>query len=377
MANIDEKNILIENTKKYAYQLWSLIAHQFEQEISNNERVLSQDATQNVYPKKKWLINLLFFFPFLLLAGFLISFWWDFTGIILSIFGSIIDLEGLLKILSIGGLIGFMTNWVAIKMLFRPTFKRPILGQGLIPAQKDRIAYRLAVAVSNDLINPEIIKQKIQDSKSISKYREQATEYIKQVLDDSEFRSELKILLVSYVDEMIAEPEIRSSIAKAIIDQMNQSIDEHSFERVAIKAYSFIKGQEMLDLVENALTKLPGGLEKGLIKMDEFLDTLPQTIDNNSDTIEEVVTNVIYRLINQLDVHALVEDNLRQYDERRIELLIKNASNEQLRYIQYLGAVLGTLGGFIIWKPIPSISLLVLIIGLIVILDFILMKLKS
>lgn len=377
MANIDEKNILIENTKKYAYQLWSLIAHQFEQEISNNKRVLSQDATQNVYPKKKWLINLLFFFPFLLLAGFLISFWWDFTGISLSIFGSIIDLEGLLKILSIGGLIGFMTNWVAIKMLFRPTFKRPILGQGLIPAQKDRIAYRLAVAVSNDLINPEIIKQKIQDSKSISKYREQATEYIKQVLDDSEFRSELKILLVSYVDEMIAEPEIRSSIAKAIIDQMNQSIDEHSFERVAIKAYSFIKGQEMQDLVENALTKLPGGLEKGLIKMDEFLDTLPETIENNSDTIEEVVTNIIYRLINQLDVHALVEDNLRQYDERRIELLIKNASNEQLRYIQYLGAVLGTLGGFIIWKPIPSISLLVLIIGLIVILDFILMKLKS
>jgi uncharacterized membrane protein YheB (UPF0754 family) len=377
MANIDEKNILIENTKKYAYQLWSLIAHQFEQEISNNKRVLSQDATQNVYPKKKWLINLLFFFPFLLLAGFLISFWWDFTGISLSIFGSIIDLEGLLKILSIGGLIGFMTNWVAIKMLFRPTFKRPILGQGLIPAQKDRIAYRLAVAVSNDLINPEIIKQKIQDSKSISKYREQATEYIKQVLDDSEFRSELKILLVSYVDEMIAEPEIRSSIAKAIIDQMNQSIDEHSFERVAIKAYSFIKGQEMLDLVENALTKLPGGLEKGLIKMDEFLDTLPETIENNSDTIEEMVTNIIYRLINQLDVHTLVEDNLRQYDEKRIELLIKNASNEQLRYIQYLGAVLGTLGGFIIWKPIPSISLLILIIGLIVILDFILMKLKS
>jgi uncharacterized membrane protein YheB (UPF0754 family) len=377
MANIDEKNILIENTKKYAHQLWSLIAHQFEQEISNNERVLSQGATQNVYPKKKWLINLLFFFPFLLLAGFLISFWWDFTGISLSIFGSIIDLEGLLKILSIGGLIGFMTNWVAIKMLFRPTFKRPILGQGLIPAQKDRIAYRLAVAVSNDLINPEIIKQKIQDSKSISKYREQATEYIKQVLDDSEFRSELKILLISYVDEMIAEPEIRTSVAKAIIDQMNQSIDEHSFERVAIKAYSFIKGQEMQYLVENALMKLPRGLEKGLIKMDEFLDTLPQTIENNSDTIEEMVTNIIYRLINQLDVHALVEDNLRQYDERRIELLIKNASNEQLRYIQYLGAVLGTLGGFIIWKPIPSISLLILIIGLIVILDSILIKLKS
>ena len=53
MANIDEKNILLENTKKYAYQLWSLIAHQFEQEISNNERVLSQGAPQTVHPQKK------------------------------------------------------------------------------------------------------------------------------------------------------------------------------------------------------------------------------------------------------------------------------------------------------------------------------------
>lgn len=377
MANIEEKNILIENSKKYAHQLWSLISNQFEQEINTDEKVHSKVAPQIVHPQKKWLIKGLFFFPILLLTGFIISFWWDFTGISISIFAIIIDLDGLLKILSIGGLIGFMTNWVAIKMLFRPTFRRPMLGQGLIPAQKDRIAYRLAVAVSNDLINPEIIKQKIQDSKAISKYRKQATEYIKHVLDDSEFRNELKILLVSYVDEIIAEPEIRTSVAKAIIDQMNQSIDEHSFERVAIKAYSFIKGQEMQDLVENALTKLPRGLEKGLFKMDEFLDTLPQTIENNRDTIEEMVTNIIYRLINQLDVHTLVEDNLRHYDERRIELLIKNASNEQLRYIQYLGAVLGTLGGFIIWKPIPSICLLILIIGLIVILDYILMKLKS
>ena len=80
----------------------------------------------------------------------------------------------MLKVLTISGLIGFMTNWVAIKMLFRPTYKRPILGQGLIPAQKDRIAYRLARAVSEDLINPEMIKKKIQESQAISRYREKA-----------------------------------------------------------------------------------------------------------------------------------------------------------------------------------------------------------
>lgn len=133
----------------------------------------------------------------------------------------------------------------------------------------------------------------------------------------------------------------------------------------------------MQDLVEEALTKLPGGVEQGLDKIDEFLDSLPDRIEKNSDAIEDVVTNILYLLINQLDVHALVEDNLRQYDEKRIELLIKNASNEQLRYIQYLGAVLGTLGGFIIWKPIASLAVIGSIILFILGIDSFLIRIKS
>lgn len=376
MAEIEEKNIIKENSKKYAGQLWNLITEQIERQSANQEKLPAHLAPPKKESKNKWLIKLLFFFPVLLLGGFITSFWWDFNGISTTLFGYDIVFEGLLKVLTISVLIGFMTNWVAIKMLFRPTHRRPILGQGLIPAQKDRIAYRLARAVSEDLINPEIIKKKIQESQAISKYREKATQYIRNIIDDPRFRSELKILLVSYVDEMMTEPEVRANIAKNLIKQINSAIDENSFERVALKAYSFFKGQEMQDLVEEALTKLPSGVERSLDKMDEFLDTLPDRIDKNSDTIEDLVTNMLYRLINQLDVHALVEDNLRQYDEKRIELLIKNASNDQLQYIQYLGAVLGTLGGFIIWKPIASLIVLATIILIIYGLDVLLIKIK-
>lgn len=376
MAEIEEKNIIKENSKKYAGQLWNLITEQIERQSAQNESLPAHLAPPKKESKNKWLINLLFFFPVLLLGGFITSFWWDFNGLSTTFFGYNIVFEGLLKVLTISGLIGFMTNWVAIKMLFRPTHRRPILGQGLIPAQKDRIAYRLARAVSEDLINPEIIKKKIHESKAISKYREKATEYVRNIIDDPRFRSELKILLVSYVDEMMAEPDVRANITKNLIKQINSAIDENSFERVALKAYSFFKGQEMQGLVEEALTKLPSGVERGLDKMDEFLDTLPDRIEKNSDTIEDLVTNMLYRLINKLDVHALVEDNLRQYDEKRIELLIKNASNDQLQYIQYLGAVLGTLGGFIIWKPIASLIVLAAFILLIYGLDVLLIKTK-
>ncbi len=369
MAVEKEPNILKDRTKEYGKKLLELVQLQI-----NKQSIVVEESVERIEPpkktsEKKILLKLLLAFPYLLLIAFIVSFFWDFDGLQLTVMGYEIVLEGLMRILSISGLIGFLTNWLAITMLFRPLHRRPILGQGLVPAQKDRIAFRLATAVSEDLINPEIIKQKIHASGAISKYREMATQYIRNVIDDPEFRSELKVLAVDYVDEMIAQPQVRNSIAASIISQIEDNIEENSFEKVALKAYSFIKGQEMQELVEDALTKLPGGVEKGLDKLDVWLDQLPEKINEHSESIEDIVTSLLYKLVNQLDVHALVEDNLREYDESRLERLIKNASNDQLQYIQFLGAVLGTLGGFIIWKPLGSLAVLGGILAAVVGLD--------
>ncbi len=377
MKKQDNTDIIKERSKQYGSRLWELIRTQ----VDKHSTPPDQKGELAIPPKKvtehRWLMNLLFVVPYFLLGVFITSFFWDFNGMSAVLFGHTFSFDGLLRILSISGLIGFLTNWLAITMLFRPTHKRPILGQGLVPAQKDRIAYRLARAVSEDLINPDIIKRKIHESQAISKYREKATIYVRNIIDDPEFRENLKALVVSYVDEMIADPEVRSSIAKKLIQQIDDAIDENSFEKVAIKAYSFLKGREMQDLVESALVKLPTGIENGLNKMDVFLDDLPDKLDEHGTVIEEMVTNLLYKLINQLDVHALVEDNLRQYDEKKLEKLIKNASNDQLRYIQYLGAVLGTFGGFIIWEPVASIMVLTFIIGSTVLADSLILRMKK
>lgn len=362
MEDQKETNIVVQRSKQYASELWKLIRVQIDKQSVKDEKRVERYVPPKKDSEHKWLLSLLFLVPYLLITVFIGSFFWDFNGISKTIFGLTLNFEGLLRILSISGLIGFLTNWLAITMLFRPTHKRPILGQGLIPAQKDRIAYRLARAVSEDLINPEIIKKKIHESQAISKYREKATVYVKNIIDDPQFRADIKVLVTSYVDEMIADPEVRSRLAKTVIEQIDEAIEENSFEKVALRAYSFLKGQEMQHLVEDALEKLPTGIEKGLDKMDVYLDNLPEKLEEHSQVIEDVVTSLLYRLVNQLDVHALVEDNLRQYDEKKLERLIKNASNDQLQYIQYLGAVLGTFGGFIIWEPVASLTVLALIV---------------
>ncbi|WP_409028903.1 DUF445 domain-containing protein [Gracilimonas sediminicola] len=377
MNKQDNTDIIKERSKQYGSRLWELIRNQVDKHSTLPEKKGELAIPPKKVTEHRWLMNLLFAVPYLLLAVFITSFFWDFNGMSAELFGHTFSFEGLLRIISISGLIGFLTNWLAITMLFRPTHKRPILGQGLIPAQKDRIAYRLARAVSEDLINPEIIKRKIHESQAIAKYREKATIYVRNIIDDPEFRENLKALVVSYVDEMIADPEVRSSIAKKLIQQIDDAIDENSFEKVAIKAYSFLKGREMQDLVESALVKLPTGIENGLNKMDVFLDDLPDKLDEHGSVIEEMVTNLLYKLINQLDVHALVEDNLRQYDEKKLKQLIKNASNDQLQYIQYLGAVLGTFGGFIIWEPVASIMVLTFIIGSTVVADSLILRMKQ
>lgn len=362
-------DIAKEKTREHARYLWQIVARYTRiEDISKPSAPPPSPPARNKLHSSV-LIQVLSSVPYLLILMFGISFFWDFTGISAEFWGIFLQFEGLLKIISVSGLIGFLTNWLAITMLFKPAKKRPILGHGLIPAQKDRIAYRLAQAVSDDLINPEIIKQKINESNVIGRYREESTKYIKGIIDDPAFREELKRWVVQYLDEMIADPEIRGALAQRIIIQIEEALHNKSLEKVALKAYTFVKGQEMQHIIEEALTQIPTTVESGLDKVDDLLDQLPKKIDKHSDAIENIVTTLLYKLINQLDVHALVEDNLRSYDEQHISNIIRSSTNEQLRYIKYLGAVLGLIGGFVIWEPLLSVIILVSLSGIVLFLD--------
>jgi hypothetical protein len=47
---------------------------------------------------------------------------------------------------------------------------------------------------------------------------------------------------------------------------------------------------------------------------------------------------------------------VRAYDEQQLEMLLRRTTNEQLNYIKYLGAVLGVIGGLIIWAPAAALA---------------------
>ncbi len=72
----------------------------------------------------------------------------------------------------ISGFIGWITNWVAIKMLFHPKVPRRILFitfQGIFPKRQVQFAKKLGKLVSNELVSFADIEQKVTDPANLEK----------------------------------------------------------------------------------------------------------------------------------------------------------------------------------------------------------------
>lgn len=78
----------------------------------------------------------------------------------------------LLLIPIISAFIGWITNWVAIKMLFHPKQPKKILGitfQGIFPKRQNQFAEKLGKLVSDELLSFTDISEKITNSENLKK----------------------------------------------------------------------------------------------------------------------------------------------------------------------------------------------------------------
>ncbi|ABR30684.1 hypothetical protein SU69_04200 [Thermosipho melanesiensis] len=72
----------------------------------------------------------------------------------------------IIKVTSIGALVGYITNVLAIWMLFNP--KKKFFGfQGVIPKKRDEIALNTSKIIENEFINAKSIRQFIENNKEI------------------------------------------------------------------------------------------------------------------------------------------------------------------------------------------------------------------
>ncbi len=107
----------------------------------------------------------------------------------------------------IGGLIGWLTNKVAIKMLFRPVNPVKVLFftfQGVFPKRKDKMAISLADTIEKELLSKEVILDKILKPENLESLKQEIMDTLLERLSEK-IPSMVRMFLGSNVDQMLKD----------------------------------------------------------------------------------------------------------------------------------------------------------------------------
>ncbi|MBQ3423262.1 MAG: DUF445 family protein [Romboutsia sp.] len=170
-------------------------------------------------------------------------------------------MDNILKILilaTIGGLIGYITNVIAIKLIFRPIvpIKIPIINKeiiGLIPKRKSEIANNIGEIVAQEFISIDEILDKAITEKDKQNILEYIKVKIKLIIDDKMgfIPGGFKNIVQSFISDAIEE-EIKLSI-----DELEEEIKININKRINIQEIIETKINNLdLYMLENLILKV-------------------------------------------------------------------------------------------------------------------------
>jgi len=157
---------------------------------------------------------------------------------------------------SIGALIGWTTNVIAIKLLFRPIepIKIPVLGwelQGLMPKRKKEIAKNIGETVENELISIEEIIDKMIEGSDKSKIIDALKS---RILELTELKmpifvpSAMRSMILSFVGDTIDEnaDEMINELSEKMVHQATEKVSIALIIEEKINAFPFEKLEEII-----------------------------------------------------------------------------------------------------------------------------------
>ena len=188
----------------------------------------------------------------------------------------------------IGAFIGWITNWLAIKMLFHPRKPIKILFitfHDIFPKNKPRIAQKLGTIVQRDLINFGDIKDRLSDPDALSNFKEEIAARIEDALRDRIEKSTMASILIP--------EQLIQSIHKTIVEEIEKNLPE-------VISNTITKIEDKLNIEEIVTNKVNQF-------SDEKLEQLLLDITAKEFTFIEIIGGVLGFLIGiiQLLIAAL------------------------------------------------------------------------
>lgn len=284
----------------------------------------------------------------------------------------------------VGGIIGYITNDLAIRMLFHP-YKPVYIGKfhvpftpGLIPSQKERIAKALGGVISGQLLNRETILKEALNPETEEKVRKKVLDFLNRQITSEENVHD-KLLKVADEDriaqvsaktlESVAEFAVRKLESAHIGEIIADEIIKELYDKVKSGPLGFFVDASMLSGFKGTIAAFIDRKvsEKGPDMVREKLSEMGQSVLNRpvsemlapyrekteslTDKImvlyREILTNKLGDILNAIEIDGIIERKIASFDAEMLEKLIFSVMKKELKAIVYLGAGLGFLMGFV------------------------------
>ena len=154
----------------------------------------------------------------------------------------------------IGGLIGWTTNKLAIRMLFRPVNPHKILGitiQGVFPRRKDQIAISLAEIIEQELLSKEVLMDQLLDEKKLegikSKLKTVIIDKLAEVIPPMAAMfvgGDIKVFIKKYIDKH--GDEIFNEMIGEFRSIGLENIDIHQLVKNRIDELDFVEFEKII-----------------------------------------------------------------------------------------------------------------------------------
>ena len=155
--------------------------------------------------------------------------------------------------------------------------------------------------------------------------------------------------------------------------RLEQNLDK-GLKKFLLQTYKKYNKEDYEEVIDKIVKNLPQLALEAIEKVEDQLDRAAAFIRKEKEQTAEKIMDLFIDLLNKLDITDLLAKQTAHFNAAELERLVWESTNEQLRYIQYLGTILGMLGGLLIWEPELMITVYVVLIGTIVGLDSLLFK---
>lgn len=298
----------------------------------------------------------------------------------------------------LGGIIGYITNDIAIRMLFRPHKAKYLFGikvpftPGIIPKEKGRIASAIGGAISENLMSKDVLGKNLLSDEMITKIRisidsffetqknnqETVREFLAHYLtanDIDRLIRSLKEGLIEQVSTKLGESNLGEQISEVVVEHVSSKLRIEGLDLDIPQMLKSLIGSSLWGQVASLIEKpAKHYLAKNINHMlsANGPEIVGKLVDNGVDDISKlsmqkllqgkdlqiaqatntciglyrtIISEHLPRILEAINIPVIIESRINEMDMNETEKLIFQVMDKELKAIVWLGALLGTVMG--------------------------------